>query len=289
MTPEEYCRERAARSGSSFYYSFLFLPKRERRAVTALYAFCREVDDVVDECREPALAHIKLAWWREELVKARTGQAHHPVTRALAPFLPEIDSDLELLPLIIDGMEMDLTQNRYRSFAELESYCYRAASVVGLLVAKILGYSDPATLDYARDLGIALQLTNILRDLREDYGRGRIYIPLDELEQFGVPPRVFAQSAIDEPLRALLRYQAERAEGYYQRAFAALPEVDRYQQRGGLVMGAIYHALLNEIVADGYRVLEYRVALTPLRKLWIAWRTLRQEKRYRPALKREAE
>ncbi|HEX9179319.1 MAG TPA: presqualene diphosphate synthase HpnD, partial [Burkholderiales bacterium] len=188
MTPDQYCQEKAAQSGSSFYYSFLFLPPEKRRAITALYAFCREVDDLVDECSDPVVARTKLAWWRQELAGTFAGNPQHPVTRALAPAIERFGLPQEQFQEIIDGMEMDLDQEHYPDFRSLALYCHRVAGVVGLLSAEIFGYQDRATLRYAHELGLAFQLTNILRDVGEDARRGRIYLPMDELAQFGVAP-----------------------------------------------------------------------------------------------------
>ena len=279
MNPDQYCQRRAAASGSSFYYSFLFLPAEQRRAILALYAFCREVDDVVDDCQDPGVAHLKLQWWREEIGRAFQGSPQHPVTRALQPQLERYNLPEEYFREIIDGMQMDLDQARYADFSALALYCYRVAGVVGLLAAEIFGYQDRGTLNYATELGTALQLTNILRDVREDARRGRIYLPQDELRRAGVEEEDILRGVSTPPLQSLLAQQAARARDYYQRAEQALPEVDRPAQRSGLIMSSIYGTLLDEIEADGFRVLERRVALTPLRKLWIAWRTLRREKR----------
>lgn len=273
MTPDEYCQKRAADSGSSFYYSFLFLPPERRRAITALYAFCREVDDVVDECTDPQLARSKLAWWRGELAGAYAGRPSHPVTRALAAALRDFDLPQELLAEVIDGMEMDLTQTRYADFKALQLYCYRVASTVGLLAAEIFGYTDRRTLKYAHDLGLAFQLTNIVRDVGEDARRGRIYLPADELARFGVPAEDILHGRYSGAFRHLMEFQIARAEQQYEQAFAQLPAQDRRAQRPGLVMAAIYRTLLREIRRDGCRVLDRRMALTPVRKLWIAWRT----------------
>ncbi len=279
MNPDQYCQRRAAASGSSFYYSFLFLPTEQRRAILALYAFCREVDDVVDDCQDPGVARLKLQWWREEIGRAFQGSPQHPVTRALQPQLERYNLPEEYFREIIDGMQMDLDQARYADFSALALYCHRVAGVVGLLAAEIFGYQDRGTLNYATDLGTALQLTNILRDVREDARRGRIYLPQDELRRAGVKEEDILRGVSTPQLHSLLAQQAARARDYYQRAEQALPEVDRPAQRSGLIMSNIYSTLLDEIEADGFRVLERRVALTPLRKLWIAWRTLRREKR----------
>ncbi|HXV12281.1 MAG TPA: presqualene diphosphate synthase HpnD [Burkholderiales bacterium] len=273
MDPHQYCQQKAAASGSSFYYSFLFLPEEKRRAITALYAFCREVDDVVDECSDPALARTKLAWWRTEVEAMYRGTPQHPVAQALATVLPRFRLSQEHLNEIIDGMQMDLDRNRYPDFAALREYCYRVAGVVGLLSAEIFGYQDPRTLEYASDLGLAFQLTNIIRDVGEDARRDRIYLPLDEMERFGVRPADVLGGHEEESLRRLIDFQIERALGIYRQAFDKLPAIDRAAQRPGIMMAAIYRTLLEEIRADGCRVLRQRIALTPVRKLWIASRT----------------
>ena len=273
MNPDTYCQEKAAASGSSFYYSFLFLPPNRRRAITALYAYCREVDDVVDECSDPQIAANKLAWWRQELDRLYAGQPQHPVTKALQVVLPEFNLPQEQLLEIIDGMEMDLQQTRYLDFKALSLYCYRVASVVGLLAAEIFGFTDRQTQKYAHDLGMAFQLTNIIRDVGEDARRGRVYLPLDELKRFDVPVADILGARYSENFRKLMEFQIERAEHYYAQAMAQLPAVDRKTQRPGLVMAAIYRTVLEEIKRDGCQVLSQRTSLTPLRKLWIAWRT----------------
>jgi phytoene synthase len=273
MTPEAYCQQKSAASGSSFYYSFLFLPAERRRAITALYAFCREVDDVVDECVDPQVARTKLAWWRLEIGKLFEGTPNHPVTRALAPYLNEFEIKKEHLNEIIDGMEMDLTQTRYLDFAGLERYCYHVAGAVGLLAAGIFGYTNPRTLDYAKCLGTAFQLTNIIRDVGEDARKNRIYLPMDELKRFGVPAADLLQARYSEGFAELMRFQAARADDYYRKAFDALPAEDRRTQRAGLIMAAIYRTTLSEIEQEGFKVLTQRTSLTPLRKLWLAWKT----------------
>jgi len=273
MTPDEYCQQKAAQSGSSFYYSFLFLPLNRRRAITALYAFCREVDDVVDECQDPQIAATKLAWWRHELAKLYAGEPEHPVTRALLPVLAEFNLPQEQLLEIIDGMAMDLQQTRYLDFKALSLYCYRVAGVVGLLAAEIFGYQERRTQKYAHDLGMAFQLTNIIRDIGEDARRGRVYLPVDELKRFDVSVADILNARYSDNFRRLMEFQIERAEHYYEQAMSALPAADRKAQRPGLVMAAIYRTLLDEIKRDGCQVLTQRTSLTPIRKLWIAWRT----------------
>ncbi|WP_300321552.1 presqualene diphosphate synthase HpnD [Accumulibacter sp.] len=273
MTPDEYCQQKAARSGSSFYYSFLFLPQNQRRAITALYAFCREVDDVVDECQDPQIAATKLVWWRQELASVYGGQPQHPVTQALQAASAEFNLPEEQLQEIIDGMEMDLQQSRYLDFKALSLYCYRVASVVGLLAAGIFGYQDRRTQKYAHDLGIAFQLTNIIRDVGEDARMGRIYLPIEDLQRFEVSAADILNARHSDHFERLMSFQIERAESYYAQALEALPASDRRAQRPGLVMAAIYRTLLDEIKRDRCRVLNQRTSLTPIRKLWIAWRT----------------
>jgi phytoene synthase len=277
MTPDQYCQEKAIQSGSSFYYSFLYLPSEKRRAITALYAFCREVDDVVDECTDVSVARAKLAWWRQEtaaIFDATAGnKPSHPVARALAEVAGSFNLTAERLNQIIDGMEMDLDYNRYADFETLRLYCYHVASVVGLCSAEIFGYSNPETLKYAQDLGLAFQLTNIIRDVGEDARRDRIYLPQDELARFGVTDEDILHSRETDGFRRMMEFQIERAESYYISAFDALPAEDRKNQRAGIIMAAIYRTLLKEIKEDGCHVMRQRMSLTPVRKLWIAWAT----------------
>ena len=273
MTPDEYCRQKAVASGSSFYYSFLFLPPERRRAITALYAFCREVDDVVDECTEPQLAQAKLGWWRAEIANLYAGKPQHPVGKALSPFLEQFRITAERLNEIIAGMEMDLTQSRYLDFAGLERYCYHVAGAVGMLAAGVFGYRDPRTLEYAQSLGTAFQLTNIIRDVGEDARKNRIYLPMDELQKFDVKAADVLNAIHSESFVKLMQFQAKRANSYYQTAMQTLPAEDRRSQRAGLIMAAIYRATLAEIERDGFKVLDRRTSLTPLRKFWIAWKT----------------
>lgn len=273
MTPEQYCQDKCAASGSSFYYSFLFLPLERRRAIMALYAFCREVDDVVDECNDPALASTKLVWWRQEVSRIYDGQPQHPVGLALKEVIKSIHLPQEQLLEIIDGMEMDLTQSRYLDFKGLSLYCYRVASVVGLLSAEVFGYKDRQTQKYAHDLGMAFQLTNIIRDVGEDARRNRIYIPMDELKQFGVPAADLLNGKYSDNFTALMQFQYERAEKYYEQAFSLLPQVDRKSQRPGLIMAAIYRTVLDEVRRENFQVLHQRISLPPTRKLWLAAKT----------------
>jgi len=273
MSPDEYCQQKAAQSGSSFYYSFLFLPPERRRAITALYALCREVDDTVDECTDVQVARTKLVWWRKEIVAMQDGAPTHPVTQALQPHLKTYSIDIKHLLAIVDGMEMDLDQTRYLDYAGMQRYCWHVASVVGILSASIFGFTRPETLQYAEKLGLAFQLTNIIRDVGEDARMGRIYLPVNELQQFNVTAADILNARHSENFVKLMQFQAQRAQKAYNEAFALLPKEDRRAQRPGLIMAAIYRAVLDEIERDGFHVLNQRISLTPIRKLWLAWKT----------------
>jgi phytoene synthase len=274
MTPSEYCKQKAAQSGSSFTVSFLFLPKTQRNAMTVLYAFCREVDDVVDECSDYSVAQTKLNWWKSEIANLYTNTPQHPVTKALQPVVAQFNLAQEHFLEIIDGMEMDLKFNRYEDFKQLQLYCYRVASVVGLLSAQIFGFKNRKTLKYAHDLGMAFQLTNIIRDVGEDARRGRIYLPLDELKKAKVSEDDILQSRETPQVKELIEYQIERTESYYDKALRELPLEDAKQQRTGLMMAAIYRTLLREIKADGAeKVLSSKTAIPAMRKLTLALKT----------------
>lgn len=270
MTPQQYCQQKTRESGSSFTLSFMFLPKQKRDAMTALYAFCREVDDVVDECTDYQIAQTKLSWWKQEIQRLFHETPQHPVTQALRPVISAFDLKEAHFIEIIDGMHMDTQYNRYADFEQLALYCYRVASVVGLLSAQIFGFKDRATLEYAHDLGMAFQLTNIIRDVGEDARRGRIYIPLDALEHAGVTEAQLLSSKPSPQTQALLLKQIESAEMFYEKALNQLPKLDYQSQLPGLMMAAIYRALLQEIRQDPNLVLTHKIALPPFRKLKLA-------------------
>jgi len=272
MTPEQYVQEKAAASGSSFYYAFLFLPPPRRAAITAFYAFCREVDDVVDEVADPGIARTKLAWWQAEVAKSFTGQPSHPVMQALMPSVAAFGLQQEQLQAVIRGCMMDLEQTRYLDFAALQRYCHLVAGVVGEVSARIFGQTQPQTTGYAHKLGLAFQLTNIIRDVGEDALRGRIYLPVSELQQFDVKAHEILQRQHSDRFAALMRFQAQRAHALYDEALALLPDADRRAQKPGLMMASIYRTLLREIEADNFPVLHQRISLTPVRKLWLAWK-----------------
>lgn len=281
MSPQDYVQQKAAASGSSFYYAFLFLPAERRAAITAFYAFCREVDDVVDEVSDLGVAQTKLAWWRTEVARAYGGAPSHPVMQALMPLAATFQIESRHLTAVIDGCQMDLEQNRYLDFANLQRYCHLVAGIVGEVAARIFGQSEARTTQYAHQLGLAFQLTNITRDVGEDAMRGRIYLPIDELQRFDVKAHELLKRGaapgtdaadFERRFRALMAFQCERALRTYEEALALLPDADRRSQKPGLMMASIYRTLLHEIAADPMAVLTQRVSLTPLRKFWLAWK-----------------
>ncbi len=272
MTPQAYVQQKAAASGSSFYYAFLFLPSTQRAAITAFYAFCREVDDVVDEVSDPSVAQTKLAWWEREVRQAFAGQASHPALQALMPHAQTFSITAEHLLAVVEGCRMDLSQSRYLDYAGLRHYCHLVAGVVGEVSARIFGPQDPRVDAYAHTMGLAFQLTNIIRDVGEDAMRGRIYLPIDELQCFDVKAQDLLQRQHSPAFVALMQFQAQRAHALYEQALQELPSEHRRHQKPGLMMASIYRTLLREIEASNFDVLRHRIALTPLRKLWLAWK-----------------
>jgi phytoene synthase len=272
MTPQDYVQQKAAASGSSFYYAFLFLPQARRAAITAFYAFCREVDDVVDDMVDAGVASAKLGWWQSEVAQSFAGSPSHPVMQALMPLVADFQIEQRHLQAVIEGCQMDLTQTRYLDYPGLQRYCHLVAGVVGEVAANIFGHTQPQTLDYAHKLGQALQLTNIIRDVGEDALRGRIYLPVNELQQFEVKAHEILKRQYSPRFTALMQFQARRAQSLYDEALALLPAADRRAQKPGLMMASIYRSLLSEIERDNFQVLHQRISLTPLRKLWLAWK-----------------
>jgi phytoene synthase len=259
------------RSGSNFYYAFLFLPRRKREAMYALYAFCRTVDDAVDQGGgNPGDQRRVLAEWRAELRRAYQGRPTQPIAERLAEVVRDFPIPREHLEAILDGVEMDIDKRRYASFEELYEYCYRVAAAVGLASIEIFGYSDLRARDYAVNLGIALQLTNIMRDLKTDAERGRIYLPLDELRRFGYAEDDLIRGRYSQAYFELMRFQADRTHAYYRAARAALPRADRRRLAAAEIMGIIYRALLRAIEARRFRVFDRRIRLSTARRLSLA-------------------
>ena len=276
MQALDYCREKAQTSQSNFLASFRFLSAPQRDAMTILYAYCRELDDIVDDSRDANVARATLAWWRQDLAKAFQADAmpEHPVNQALREIQPIFRLPESELADIINGMEMDLHHDRYATFDDLKYYCHRVAGVVGRLIARILGYTQDATLQYAETLGLALQLTNIIRDVGEDARMGRIYLPQDELAQFNVNENSILSATPTPEFAALMQFQFNRARETYRQAIALLPAADKKAQKAGLIMASIYYALLLEIERDGLvNVLRYKIRIPNPRKVRIALKT----------------
>ena len=275
MLALDYCHQKAAESHSSFLSGFRFLSVEKRNAITVLYAFCRELDDVVDGCTDLNVAQITLNWWRSDLEKVFNNEMpEHPVHQALKDIRASFDLPKNEFEALIDGMQMDLEQARYGSFDELKLYCHRVAGVVGCLIARILGFSNPQTLEYADKMGLALQLTNIIRDVGEDAWQGRIYLPIEEMQKFDVPANVIMQCKPTDNFAKLMQFQVDRARETYREAMLLLPAADKKSQKVGLIMAAIYYALLNEIDRDGVQnVLTYKIAIPSPRKKRIALKT----------------
>ncbi|OQW62644.1 MAG: squalene synthase HpnD [Proteobacteria bacterium HN_bin10] len=276
MTSDEaqaYCTALTKRSGSNFYYSFFFLPRTRRDAMYTIYAFCREVDNAVDEAPAGSDPHDAIRQWRNELAAAYRGAPTFPVTISLAEHARRLAIPRTLFEELIAGMEMDLDRNRYATFEDLRLYCYRVASVVGLICLRVFGTTSPLADDYAVDLGLAFQLTNILRDLGTDADRGRIYLPQDELVRFGYGEDAMLAKTHSPAFRQLMHFQTERAAGYYERAeqaFRRMPAADRRALLPAEIMRGIYSRILRRIVADEYRVFGPRITVSPARRLALA-------------------
>jgi phytoene synthase len=262
---------------TNFYYSFLVLPADKRRAIVAVWDFCRAVDDAADEAEgEEAVAEV--ARWREELARCFDGGTPQtPQGGALQPLIPAFNLPRPAFEALIEGVEMDLHTCRYATFADLYEYCIRVASAVGLMCVEIFGYKDPASRQYAIELGVALQLTNILRDVPGDLERGRVYIPTDEMVQFGCSDGDLRAEAADAghgvrspAVKKLLAFQARRARDYYRRADATLPRTDARRLVAARIMGAIYRGILDRIEAADYDVFRRVIRVPRPRRALIA-------------------
>jgi len=270
---------RATRSSrTSFYYSFLLLPREKRRAIYAIYAFCRAADDVADGAGDPAEKARGLLEWREELARCYEGDPRHPVTEALLRAVRRYSLPREHFEGILDGVTSDLTRRRYESFAELEGYCHRVASLVGLLCVEVFGYRDPRSRDYARELGLAFQLTNILRDVGRDAGDGRIYLPREDLLRFSVPEEDLLAGRVTPAFREMMAFQVARTRDRYALSDALLPKQDRRNLFAARIMARIYQGILTEIERMGYDVFRRRAGIGTARKIRIALGTYLSER-----------
>lgn len=258
------------KSGSNFYYSFLFLPKVQRRAIYTVYAFCRLVDDAVDSRPSHSEATEELSKWRKELDRCYHGQPSHPLSRELLPIVRQFEIPQDYFQELLNGVEMDLIKNRYATFSELSEYCYRVASVIGLICIRIFGCDTQTVREHAIHQGMAFQLTNILRDLATDAGRGRIYLPLDDLARFRYSEAELLSSTYNPAFVELMRFQAQRAKRYYEKAKAQIPREARRALVASEIMGAIYENLLDVIEERQYRVFDQRISLSPIRKAYLA-------------------
>ncbi len=279
MSPQQYCLDKTRGSGSSFFYAFLFLAEQPRRAMMALYAFCREVDDIADEVSEQEVALTKLHFWREELGRVFQDKPRHPVGKELNWARQHYPLDEELLLEMIDGMLMDIQRQPILKASDLSLYAYRVAGVVGLLSIEIFGYQDRKSRDFATSLGEALQLTNILRDVAEDAQLERIYLPQEDRIRHKVSDQAIKDGDMGTALPALLTEYGDKAEAAYQRALEQLPDGDRVSLRPSLVMAAIYHAYLRHLRENNFDVWQKPVRILPVHKIWIAWRAWRYEKK----------
>lgn len=273
MTPQEYCQEKAPHSGSTLHYSLVFLEPPRRQAMLALHAFCRELNYVVNGTADENAARIKLAWWRHETGEMFRGQPQHMVTRALMPLLKTYDLTPSLLDQIVDGAEMDLIQTRYLDYPGLEHYSQLSSGATAECAARICGFTLSKTLDGTRDLGKAVRLASMLRDVGQDARRGRVYLPVNDLQKFEVPVADILNRRYSEQFEALMEFQYQRARDSFAKAVASIPVQDRKFQRPVLIHAALRLALLEECRAANFQVLHQRISLTPIRKLWIAWKT----------------
>lgn len=278
MTPAEYCENKARGAGSSFFYAFLFLPEKKRRAMIALYAFCREVDNIADDVHDEGVAMRKLQFWREEIDRTFSGNPNHPIGKELDWSHQQRPLSKGLFSDIMDGMSMDVAHVPIQKNKDLSLYCYRVAGAVGLLSTEIFGCTDEKTCEFARALGEALQLTNILRDIKEDASRGRIYFPQQERIHFGVADQDFMEGNLTEGMQSLLDSYGEHAKGCYAKALDLLPAADRKKLSASLLMGSIYYAHLKRLKAVRFDIWQHNIRLLPIHKMWIAWRAWLYEK-----------
>jgi 15-cis-phytoene synthase len=272
MNPAKFVSRLTRKSRSNFFYAFLCLPKPQREALYAVYAFCRIVDDAVDVGQDRAAQRKELEHWRAEIAQVFEGSPEHPAAQRLREAVKIFPIPRAALEEIIAGVEMDLERSTYKTFDELYPYCYRVASAVGLCCIEIFGYTDVRAREYAVDLGVALQLTNIMRDVQPDALAGRVYLPQEDLERFSVTADDLAAGRYTPAFVGLREYQAARARAYYERAWAALPRADQRTLFAAEIMGRTHFALLETIARRRFRVFGGRVSVPTPRKLGIALR-----------------
>jgi len=255
---------------SNFYFSFFSLPGPKREAIETIYAFCRTTDDIVDEAGDEGEKHARLLTWTDELKRSLYGVSNYTLLNKLATIIVHFRIPVEHFYELIKGMEMDLTKKRYETFEELQQYCYRAGSTVGLICAEVFGYKNEQTRQYAINLGIALQLTNILRDIKSDAKRGRIYVPQEDLRRFDYSEEDLLRNAYDQRFRDLMKFECERAHQFYKKAKTYLAEEDKPLFTAARTMGNIYYLLLRRIEGNHYNVFSKRVRLSSSIKFLVA-------------------
>lgn len=277
MNVDDYCYNLATQGGADFRYSLLGLTISQRQTLAALQAFYLETSRIPRACRDPGVARAKLDWWRAELDRLFASTPQHPITRALHPRLAVFNLPEEYFREILDGVAMDLDYDAYRSFTELTLYLHRHGSIPALLAAEITGYQDRrATPRFAHEAGALLRLFGLLYEVRDHAQQGYCYLPEDEMQRFGVGASDLLAAQTTNRVQQLFVFQAERIHEYYRRALELLPESDRLAQSSLLLRMELAMALLSEVAADGYRLLEQRTRLTPLRKLWLTWQWRRR-------------
>ena len=272
---DEYCAQKAAPPGSSVYYALRQAPLAKQPLLTALFALRRELEQAARETSDPAIGRTKLAWWQQELASLAAGQPTHPVSVALAAHRADIGGEAATLQALVDGFEMDLNQARYLDYPNLRSYIEQVGGAFALAVARVTARDRAAAAQWAPPLGNALMLAQLVQELGNDARHGRIYIPIDELQRFQVSAAELINRKYTPAFDELMRFQTRRAREAIVAALAGIPQPERKTQRTLRAQSAMALALLDEIERDGYRVLHQRIALTPIRKLWIAWRAAR--------------
>ncbi len=276
MDPAEYCQQRATPRGSSLYYALRYAGRDQRTALTALFALQHELLEIPRRCQDPGVARGKLDFWREQIAQIHDGRPTHPISAALSEASARYPLSQEYFSELLDGADMDLHQYDYADLRDLSLYCHRVGGVLGTLATEILGYGDRHTVKFGHALGMAMALDDRLRNLRTDATLGRVYVPANERDRFGVRTEDLLQPQSSARVQALLASQWQRLNEWYDRALELLPETDRRSQRPLLVETHLRRTLLDEIQRDGLRLLEHQLALTPMRRLWLAWRAARR-------------